>query len=30
VSIKFLREDKPQQTLSTADLATLLSNEILN
>jgi histidyl-tRNA synthetase len=30
VSIKFLREEKPQLTLSTTDLAAVLNNEILN
>ena len=30
VSIKFLREDKPHQTLSITDLVTLINNEILN
>jgi len=30
VSVKFLREDRPQQTLLTTDLVALLNNEILN
>ncbi|MFT7300251.1 MAG: histidyl-tRNA synthetase [Porticoccus sp.] len=30
VSVKFLREDRPQQTLLATDLVALLNNEILN
>jgi len=30
VAIKFLREDKPQQTLATTDLATLLNKILIN